>query len=476
MCAIAIAHSPTAADSLRLPEPQTRGYIVSLLRSLSRNWLELETRRVAEAGFNLLVFPAFNNGWTLFPSEAAREAGMKRINPLFRKWNPLATACDLSLRAGLRVWAYVRPYNFHPRYSIAEHTLLRKFPHWRQQAHPAFQNARTRREEHWRPCPVNPGYRRYLAGILCEMVSAYPIEGVVFNFDNLGLFGGPLAESPFCFCAACRQNYYEAYQADLIGDAVGPRLGRVRAWQLAQIQEHFIYLRHRMIRSRRTLRVVCRAKPTWRESPDYTLPPGRGAVLMDWPALLASGAIEELAIDHDGEPLNAQIGARLAADYAYLGDRVLFLPIVAVGALEELAFPLAAIRRHPIPGLLAEFQTSFTEEDARQIRETCFPEPAPLPEADPVRTAAFLLSRIRLLHEDHPVIYDLLYDLLRLLARQLPTPTDFTILTVIEQNIHGLEQYIRRGRLGKARIPEHTLRDLGLARRFVRMACMDVRS
>jgi uncharacterized lipoprotein YddW (UPF0748 family) len=387
MAAIAIASpSSSPADSARLPEPQTRGYIVSLIRSLSRNWLDLETRRVAEAGFNLLVFPAYNNGWTLFPSEAAREHGMKPINPLFRRWNPLATAAEFSVRRGLGLWVYVRPYNFHPRYSVSDHGLLKKFPHWRWRAHPDYQSAQTRRMEQWHACPINPDYRRYLADLLCEMISAYPLDGIVFNFDSLDMDGGPVEDSPFCFCASCRALYYEAFQADLISDAAGPRINRVRSWQLEQIHDHFLYLRHRMVRSRRNLRVVCRAKPTWRESPDFALPPGKGAVLMDWPALLASGAIEELAVDPDEESTTAQLGSRLAADYAYLGDRVLFLPIVTIGDLNELAWPVEAIRRLPLPGFLAEFQNSLTDEEARWVRETYFADPAPLPEADPVRT------------------------------------------------------------------------------------------
>jgi hypothetical protein len=137
---------------------------------------------------------------------------------------------------------------------------------------------------------------------------------------------------------------------------------------------------------------------------------------------------------------------------------------------------MEVIGRYPTPGFLAEFHYSLSEESAQLIRNSVFADMSLLPESDPVRTAAFWLSRIRLSHEDQPVIHDLLYDLLRLLRRQLPKPNDFNALAVIEQNIHGLEQFIRRGRLGKARIPERTMRDLGLARRFVRLACMDVRS
>jgi hypothetical protein len=308
------------------------------------------------------------------------------------------------------------------------------------------------------------------------MIAGYPVDGMMLNYDGLGMMGGRLAASPYCFCQSCRRMYYDTFHSDLVADAAGDMLDRVRRWQLERIGESFSYLRHRLIRSRRTLRIVCRARPTWRERPDSPSPPAAGTLLMDWPEQLASGAIEELAIDPDNEPAGPQLGSRLAADYAYLGDRVLFLPILAIGELEELRAPLEAIGRYPAPGFLGEFQESFTEEDARFIRENYFAEPAPLPEAEPVRTAAYLLSRVRLLHEDQPVIHDLLFDVLRLLAQQLPFPYSFPTLAVIEQNIHGLEQFIRRGRLRSSRIPERTMRDLGLARRFVRMACMDVRS
>ena len=110
------------------------------------------------------------------------------------------------------------------------------------------------------------------------------------------------------------------------------------------------------------------------------------------------------------------------------------------------------------------------------MQEHYFSQRVPLPETDPIRTAAYLLERLRINHENQPILYSLMSDLLRLLSRQMPKPTDFSTLEMIEQNIHGLEQHIRRGRLGTIAGRDGTLRELGLARRFVRMACMDVRS
>lgn len=476
MCALSTAIPiSTAAEATRLSVPQTRGYVINMTRSPSQGGLELEIQRIAEAGFNLVLFPVYNNGWTLFPSETMRTAGMPAINPHFKKWDPLALATGLARQAGLTVWVYARPYHFHPRHSIAEHRLLKKHPEWRQRAHPEFQNAETRRHEQWHACPIRRDYRRFLADLICEMAVSYPVDGVVLNYDGLGVRGGALRNAPYCFCPECRVLYWERYRADMVEESAGTHLVRVRSWQLEQVQESYSYLRHRLLRTRRMMRVICRARPHWREDPAYAGPPAEG-VLMDWPDLLESGAVEELAIDHDDEPCGPHLGMRLAADYAYLGDGVLFLPILAVNAMEDLREPLKAIARYPVPGFLAEFQSSFTEEEAHAIRRAYFAEPAPLPEIEPVRTAAILLSRILLSYEDQPMIRDLIHDMLRLLGRQMPLPLDFDVLQVLMQNLHGLEQHIRRGRLGEAGMHERTMRELGLARRFIRMACMDVRS
>ena len=67
-------------------------------------------------------------------------------------------------------------------------------------------------------------------------------------------------------------------------------------------------------------------------------------------------------------------------------------------------------------------------------------------------------------------------DLLRLIERALAEGASFESLEVIYENLAGLQHAIRRGRLGDYAIPESTLRDLGLARRLVRLACMEVRA
>ena len=253
MCAQATI-IPVTAPSEAPPEPQTRGYLINLVRNLSPTWLELEIQRVAQAGFNLILFPVYNNGWTLFPSKAARSYRYPAINPLFRKWNPLEHVTRLAQAAGLAVWGFARPYNFHPRHSLAQHKLLIKFPQYQIRSHPQSQNAQSRRLEQWLACPINPDYRRFVGDILTEMVDQYPIDGVVMNFTSLGLKSGALARSPYCFCASCREIYAAQHKnASLVDDASGENIGQVRDWQRNQLHQNLSYIRHRLIQARRTM-------------------------------------------------------------------------------------------------------------------------------------------------------------------------------------------------------------------------------
>lgn len=467
---------PLPTEAARAAVPQTRGYVINVVRSLSPISLENEIQRAAQAGFNVLLFPIYNNGWTLFPSEAARAHGMKRISPLFSKWNPLAKACRIAADTGMSVWAYGRPFNFHPRFSVADHKLLHKKPQWRLRTHPDYQNSHHKRYELWHPCPLNPDYRRYIGDVLTEVAHSYPITGLVLYYSSYGLHGGPLGHFPFCFCESCRAQYREEYpDADLVADA-GSNIERVRTWQLDMSHDTLAYLRHRILRARRALRFICRARPHWRGEPPTRGVTERNVRLMDWPALMDSGAVDELLVDPDDEPLGASLGSRVAADYAFLGDRVLFSPVISVEDPANLRIPLRVLYRYPIPGFIAQFQHPLSLDDAQAIRESYFSEPAMVAETSPVRTAIWLLDQVRLRYRDDTPIGTLMADMLRILSRQLPMPDNFSMLQVIEQNLIGLEQFVRRGRLEPVKVDEEVLRYLGLARRFVRLAGLDVRA
>lgn len=457
-------------------EPETRGYMLRPADLRAPDALTEQLQRVAEAGFNLVLCPVYDRGAPLFPCQALVEQGI--YTPPDR-WDALAHAHEIAAERGLAVWALAAPFTGLPRFEWFERLFHKRRSDWAMRAHPRLGRRRDRALAARHACPINRDFRRHLADVLTECVARYPIEGLVLDFTGFAMRGGPPTESPFCFCARCREQYAaQSPDHDLLLDAAEPRRhSRLRTWQVAQVHEFIFYMRHRALRSRPGLRLVCRGEPTWRDGTRLDLEPTAGQPLVNWPPLMESGTIDSLLVDHHGEAGIRLLGPRLAADYAHIGDRAPFMPVIQFERIGATASPQSVIGRYPIAGFIAQCNEPLGEIAVRRIRENWFAQPASLPQRGPVRAAIYLLERARRTHEDQPRFHDLIADFLRLLARSRHGDgIDFQFLQVIEENMYGLEQFIRRGRLGRDAIPESTLRDLGLARRLVRMASVDARA
>ena len=460
-----------------LPLPETRGYYLTHSKSFDPDTVCNEIERAARAGFNLIVFPVYVNGYTFFPSEEAKAAGFSSINPLFRKWDPLAVALDCARDLGLKLWGFARPYNFHPRYSVATHKLLKKFPKWRMVIHPKFAGTEIGRRANYLACPINEEYRRYLGTLLAELVIGYPIEGLVLNYTGYGLRRGSIEQRPFCFCSSCRERYAQETGGDLVQDFLHrERIEAVQDWQTKASVWTLEYLRHRIMKSRRTLRLICRTHPHWRPASGQLEPVIHAPYCIDWNTLLSTGIVEELIVDHEDEVAPEMFSSRLVTDLAELPSSALLIPSIRITVPADLEAPLAAIRRYPVGGFLAEFTDPLSLDDAATIHDRYLSTPAEPVESAPLRSVATLLSRVQAAHRDNELIYDFMEDFLRLIDRALGGGTTFRFLEVILENLDGLQDAIRRGRMGRYPIPESTLRDLGLAERVLRIACLDVRS
>lgn len=457
--------------------PETRGYYLLHSESFSKAVIRRRMQWAARAGFNMVIFPVYVNGYTFFPSEASRSISMGAINPLFRKWNPLGEAVAIAEEMGLSLWGLLRPYNFHPRYSVAPHRLLIKHAPWRMQVHPDERASPLRRRERYCACPSNEEYRRYLGDMITELAVSYPLDALVLNYSGYGLRGGALEQSPYCFCASCRRRFAEDRSAEICTLASDPvRIHEVRQWQTELSTESLEYMSHRLNKARRTLRLLCRAHPQWRWTSVDSGPTVQAPYCVDWNGLLADATISGLVIDHDDERNPEFFTTRIASDFAELHQEALLLPTMRISRVSDFDEPLKTIRRYPVPGFFADFTDELSDDDADEIRERFLFPPAQLTATVPLVSAAFLLKRIRNSHRDNPLISDFMRDFLRLVEKAYRGETKFRSLEVIFKNLSGLQDAIRRGRLGDYTVPESTLRDISLARRLTRLACLDVRA
>lgn len=436
---------------------------------------ELET--VALAGFNVILLPVYVNGFTAYPSQAARRGRLDEIDPMYRGRDPVYEALDTAGRLGLTVWGLARPYSLAPRYGPTPQRLLKKHPDWRMRVHPTYRRTSFRHREAHMACPINPEHRRRIGDILTELVAGYSINGLVVNYTGFGLRTGPLETSPFCFCDSCAERYAAQTGGEIFSDALDPHgLARLRNWQTRAAHASLEYLRHRIIKTRRTIRLISRVAPQWRWSPEDSAVNLKPPFVMDWNSLLNTGAVEELLVDHEEEDGSQVFSARLASDLAYLHDDSLVLPSLYLRAVEDLREPVAAVRRYPVAGLLVECSRPLTRDEALRIRDTHFAEPARSPDDEPLMSVAFLLRRVQARHRDNDLINDFMRDFLRLIEMQVSRGMSFAALQLILENLAGLQTAIRRGRLGAYPIPESVHRDIGLARRIIRLACLDVRA
>lgn len=459
------------------PLAETRGYFLNHTKGFSSEFVRQEMERAVRAGFNLIIFPVYVNGYTLYPSQTAAAAGFAQINPLFKKWNPLAEAAEIAHDLGVGLWGLLRLYNFHPRHSIVSHRLLKRFPDWRLAIHPDFKDSSLRRRESYVACPVNRDYRRYCGDLLSELVSSYAIDGIVINMTGYGLRRGSLEESPFCFCDACRHEFSNVTRANMLAKSKTTEgMAQIRKWQADVSTETLEYLRHRVIKSRRTMRMVCRAQPQWRWNADDAGPALHTEYCINWDDLLGRGIVEELVVDHDEKVVPELFSSRLVSDLVELHHEALVLPQVGISHPAEIGPVIAAVRKYAVSGFVAQFDRPLTDEDADFIRREYLSAPAQIAESSPLAAAALLLRLVQQRHAENALVHDFMRDFVRLVERAYRETTSLEALELICDNLAGLRDAIRRGRLRDYKIGEHTLRDIGLARRLVRLACFDVRS
>lgn len=457
--------------------PETRGYHLRLRPGLTLESIHEQIDWAGRAGFNLIIFPIYINGYTTFPCEAARSIKFRPIHPGFGEVDLLDEALAAASERGLAVWGFARPYNFHPRHALSPHKLLRKHPQWRMASHPDHRASPLRRREEYAACPINPDYRRYLGDLLSEVALGYPIGGIILNLAGYGLRQGSMERSPFCFCPACRKRFAEDTEADLLDMAkTEDGVRAIREWQTAASTAALDYLRHRIGKNRKTLRLFCRAQPQWRWRSEDAGPELYERYCLDWPRLLGSGTVHGLVIDHDEELDPQFFGSRLVTDLSELHDEAILLPSVKIVRASDVAPLLDAIRRYPVTGFLAEFDILPSRFQAEKIREEFLTGNAEIAEESPLESVASLCLGLQIRHSDNGLLHDLMRDFFRLIFRAQQEGASFHRLEVMYENLAGLQDAIRRNRLGGYEVGERTLRDISLARRLVRLACLDVHS
>ncbi|MDX2273462.1 MAG: family 10 glycosylhydrolase [Cyanobacteriota bacterium] len=172
--------------------------------------------RLAAAGINTVFFETINAGFPIYPSRLAPEQ-----NPLTRGWDPLAAAVKLAHERQIELHAWMWTFavgnirhNVLPEISRPERYIGPVLT-----AHPTWANLDDRQEwfprgqvETWLD-PANPEVRRYLLGLITEMIRDYGVDGIQLDYIRYP-FQNASSRATFGYGQAARQQFRQLTDVD----------------------------------------------------------------------------------------------------------------------------------------------------------------------------------------------------------------------------------------------------------------------
>ena len=203
----------------RLAQPEIRAVWLdrgTIVRAGSKAGLAQIFDRLAQTGINTVFFETVNAGYTIYPSQVAKEQ-----NPLIRGWNPLEDAVKLAHERDMELHAWVWTFaagnqrhneiiNVSPNYPGP---VLAAHPDWANydnlgnmipvgQTKPFFD-------------PANPEVRQYLLKLYEEIVTRYDVDGLQLDYIRYP-FQDPSAGRIYGYGKAARAQFQQLTGIDPI--------------------------------------------------------------------------------------------------------------------------------------------------------------------------------------------------------------------------------------------------------------------
>ncbi|MEH2438102.1 MAG: family 10 glycosylhydrolase [Nostoc sp.] len=203
----------------RVAQPEIRAVWLdrgTIVRAGSKAGLAQIFDRLAQAGINTVFFETVNAGYTIYPSQVAKEQ-----NPLIRGWDPLADAVKLAHERDMELHAWVWTFaagnqrhnqilNLNPDYPGP---VLAAHPDWANydnlgnmipvgQTKPFFD-------------PANPEVRKYLLKLYEEIATRYNVDGLQLDYIRYP-FQDPSAGRTYGYGKAARAQFQQLTGVDPI--------------------------------------------------------------------------------------------------------------------------------------------------------------------------------------------------------------------------------------------------------------------
>lgn len=201
----------------KLAQPEIRAVWLdrgTIVRAGSKAGLAQIFDRLAQAGINTVFFETVNAGYTIYPSQVAKEQ-----NPLIRGWDPLADAVKLAHERDMELHAWVWTFAAGNQRHNEILNLNLDYPGPVLAAHPDWANYDNLGNMipvgQSKPFfdPANPEVRQYLLKLYEEIVTRYNVDGLQLDYIRYP-FQDPSAGRTYGYGKAARAQFQQLTGVD----------------------------------------------------------------------------------------------------------------------------------------------------------------------------------------------------------------------------------------------------------------------
>lgn len=179
----------------------------SIVRAGSRQRLAALFDQMQNAGINTVFLETVNAGYPIYPSRLAPSQ-----NPLTRRWNPLATAVELAHERNMELhawlWIFAAGNQRHNDIlNLPSHYLgpvLNARENWAAYDNQGNPIPKGQTKPFYDP--ANPEVRRYILGLIDEVISNYEVDGIQLDYIRYP-FQDPGADRTYGYGLAARQQF-----------------------------------------------------------------------------------------------------------------------------------------------------------------------------------------------------------------------------------------------------------------------------
>ncbi|MDF5710827.1 MAG: family 10 glycosylhydrolase [Nostoc sp. S4] len=443
----------------RLAQPEIRAIWLdrgTIVRAGSKAGLAQVFNRLAATGINTVFFETVNAGYTIYPSQVAKEQ-----NPLIRGWDPLADAVKLAHERNMELHAWVWTFAAgNQRHNEIINVNL-NYPGPVLAAHPDWANYDNLGNMipigQTKPFldPANPQVRQYLLKLYTEIVTRYDVDGLQLDYIRYP-FQDPLGGRTYGYGKAARVQFQQLTGVDPVN--ISP--SQPELWQkwttfrteqvdsfVAQVSQQLRQKRANLILSvavfplpqMERIQKIQQNWETWARRGDIDL-------IVPMTYALDTSRFQRLA-----QPWIAskQLGATLLVP----GIRLLSLP--TIGAFDQLQL----VRDLPVSGYALFAAENFNNELEKLFISTQgrvqSPTNEPIPERQPFQSAAiryaalqrewkFVLQNDRLPMPAQTILdFNNQAEVLRVALNQLATAPSASKLLVAKASLTRFESQFR---------------------------------